>query len=44
MNRQLYQMGGMGIESLSPMQPAMQPAMQSAMYNPIEKIIIVECL
>jgi hypothetical protein len=36
MNRQLYQMGGMGIESLSPMQPAMQPAMQSAMYNPLE--------
>jgi hypothetical protein len=36
MNRQLYQMGGMGIESLSPMQPAMQPAMQSAMYNPIQ--------
>ena len=34
MNRQLYQMGGMGIESLSPMQPAMQPAMQSAMYTP----------
>jgi hypothetical protein len=29
-------MGGMGIESLSPMQPAMQPAMQSAMYNPLE--------
>jgi hypothetical protein len=27
MNRQLYQMGGMGIESLSPMQP------MSAMYN-----------
>jgi hypothetical protein len=26
----------MGIESLSPMQPAMQPAMQSAMYNPLE--------
>ena len=37
MNRQLYQMGGMGIESLSPMQPAMQPAMQSAMYNPLEE-------
>lgn len=36
MNRQLYQMGGMGIESLSPMQPAMQPAMQSAMYTPLE--------
>jgi len=36
MNRQLYQMGGMGIESLSPMQPAMQPAMQSAMYNPLQ--------
>jgi hypothetical protein len=36
MNRQLYQMGGMGMESLSPMQPAMQPAMQSAMYNPLE--------
>jgi hypothetical protein len=36
MNRQLYQMGGMGIESLSPMQPAMQPAMQSAMYSPLE--------
>jgi hypothetical protein len=36
MNRQLYQMGGMGIGSLSPMQPAMQPAMQSAMYNPLE--------
>jgi hypothetical protein len=36
MNRQLYQMGGMGIESLSPMQPVMQPAMQSAMYNPLE--------
>jgi hypothetical protein len=35
MNRQLYQMGGMGIEALSPMQPAMQPAMQSAMYNPL---------
>ena len=35
MNRQLYQMGGMGINSLSPMQPAMQPAMQSAMYNPL---------
>jgi hypothetical protein len=33
MNRQLYQMGGMGIESLSPM----QPAMQSAMYNPLEE-------
>jgi hypothetical protein len=33
MNRQLYQMGGMGIESLSPMQPAMQPAM----YNPLEE-------
>jgi hypothetical protein len=32
MNRQLYQMGGMGIESLSPM----QPAMQSAMYNPLQ--------
>ena len=32
MNRQLYQMGGMGIESLSPMQPAMQPAM----YTPLE--------
>jgi hypothetical protein len=32
MNRQLYQMGGMGIESLSPM----QPAMQSAMYSPLE--------
>jgi hypothetical protein len=30
-------MGGMGIESLSPMQPAMQPAMQSAMYNPLEE-------
>jgi hypothetical protein len=29
-------MGGMGIESLSPMQPAMQPAMQSAMYNPLQ--------
>lgn len=28
MNRQLYQMGGMGIESLSPIQPAM--------YNPLE--------
>jgi hypothetical protein len=37
MNRQLYQMGGMGIESLSPMQPAMQPAMQSAMYNPLKE-------
>jgi hypothetical protein len=37
MYRQLYQMGGMGIESLSPMQPAMQPAMQSAMYNPLEE-------
>ena len=37
MNRQLYQMGGMGIKSLSPMQPAMQPAMQSAMYNPLEE-------
>jgi hypothetical protein len=37
MNRQLYQMGGMGMESLSPMQPAMQPAMQSAMYNPLEE-------
>jgi hypothetical protein len=37
MNRQLYQMGGMGIESLSPMQPAMQSAMQSAMYNPLEE-------
>jgi hypothetical protein len=37
MNRQLYQMGGMGIESLSPMQPAIQPAMQSAMYNPLEE-------
>jgi hypothetical protein len=36
MYRQLYQMGGMGIESLSPMQPAMQPAMQSAMYNPLQ--------
>ena len=36
MYRQLYQMGGMGIESLSPMQPAMQPAMQSAMYTPLE--------
>ena len=36
MNRQLYQMGGMGMESLSPMQPAMQPAMQSAMYTPLE--------
>jgi hypothetical protein len=36
MNRQLYQMGGMGMESLSPMQPAMQPAMESAMYNPLE--------
>jgi len=39
MNRQLYQMGGMGqmgIGSLSPMQPAMQPAMQSAMYTPLE--------
>ena len=39
MNRQLYQMGGMsgmGIESLSPMQPAMQPAIQSAMYTPLE--------
>jgi hypothetical protein len=36
MNRQLYQIGGMGIESLSPMQPAMQPAVQSAMYNPIQ--------
>jgi hypothetical protein len=33
MNRQLYQMGGMGMESLSPM----QPAMQSAMYNPLEE-------
>jgi hypothetical protein len=32
MNRQLYQMGGMGMESLSPM----QPAMESAMYNPLE--------
>ena len=32
MYRQLYQMGGMGIESLSPM----QPAMQSAMYNPLQ--------
>jgi hypothetical protein len=30
-------MGGMGMESLSPMQPAMQPAMQSAMYNPLEE-------
>jgi hypothetical protein len=29
-------MGQMGIESLSPMQPAMQPAMQSAMYNPLQ--------
>ncbi len=37
MNRQLYQMGGMGMESLSPMQPAIQPAMQSAMYNPLEE-------
>jgi hypothetical protein len=37
MNRQLYQMGGMGMESLSPMQPAMQPAMQSAIYNPLEE-------
>ena len=39
MYRQLYQVGGMsgiGIESLSPMQPAMQPAMQSAMYTPLE--------
>jgi len=39
MYRQLYQMGGMGqmgIESLSPMQPAMQPAMQSAMYSPLQ--------
>jgi len=36
MSRQLYQMGGMGIESLSPMQPAMQPAMQSAMYSPLQ--------
>jgi len=33
MNRQLYQMGGMGISSLSPMQPAMQPAMYN---NPLE--------
>jgi len=36
MYRQLYQIGGMGIESLSPMQPAMQPAMQSAMYTPLQ--------
>jgi hypothetical protein len=32
MNRQLYQMGGMGMESLSPM----KPAMESSMYNPLE--------
>jgi hypothetical protein len=32
-----YQMGGMGIESLSPMREAMQPAMQSAMYSPLEE-------
>jgi len=32
-----YQMGGMGMESLSPMREAMQPAMQSAMYSPLEE-------
>jgi len=33
MNRQLYQMGGMGIESLSPMQPAMYSPLENNYYS-----------